>query len=130
MGLRHTIISSLANGGVHPKTAQLLARHSTISLTMDRYTHTLQGQEAAALSVLPDYALPQAGGAPSAKQCRTDTTANKLASIHEVEKTPVNTVFSRGMLGIGIEPTPLSGQEPKSCASASFATRAGGAVII
>jgi hypothetical protein len=33
--LRHTFISNLAAGGVHPKTAQGLARHSTITLTMD-----------------------------------------------------------------------------------------------
>ena len=26
-------------GGVHPKVAKELARHSTIALTMDRYTH-------------------------------------------------------------------------------------------
>src|SRR5579859_4879360 len=39
-GLRYTFISNLARGGVHPKTAQHLARHSTIALTMDRYTHT------------------------------------------------------------------------------------------
>ena len=37
--LRHQYISNLAAAGVHPKTAQTLARHSTITLTMDRYTH-------------------------------------------------------------------------------------------
>jgi integrase len=37
--LRHTFITSLARAGVHPKTAQTLARHSTITLTMDRYSH-------------------------------------------------------------------------------------------
>jgi integrase len=52
--LRHTFISNLANGGVHPKTAQALARHSTIALTMDRYTHVRRSEFAAALSVLPD----------------------------------------------------------------------------
>jgi len=52
--LRHTFISNLVNGGVHPKTAQMLARHCTITLTMDRYTHTLRGAETAALAVLPD----------------------------------------------------------------------------
>jgi hypothetical protein len=51
--LRHTFITNLANGGVHPKTAQTLARHSTITLTMDRYSHTLRGAESAALAVLP-----------------------------------------------------------------------------
>jgi len=51
---RHTFVSNLARGGVHPKTAQQLARHSTITLTMDRYTHTGQGAAAAALDTLPD----------------------------------------------------------------------------
>ncbi len=59
-GLRHTFITSLANGGVHPKTAQILARHSDINMTMSRYTHSLRGAEAAALSSLPDYTLPEA----------------------------------------------------------------------
>jgi integrase len=52
--LRHTFITNLANAGVHPKTAQTLARHSTITLTMDNYSHTLREQEADALAVLPD----------------------------------------------------------------------------
>jgi len=52
--LRHTFISNLARGGVHPKVAQSLARHSTITLTMDRYSHTLVGEHADALAVLPD----------------------------------------------------------------------------
>lgn len=37
--LRHQFISTLARSGAHPKEAQALARHSTITLTMDRYTH-------------------------------------------------------------------------------------------
>ena len=36
--LRHTFVSNLANS----KMAQPLARHSTITLTMDRYTHSLE----------------------------------------------------------------------------------------
>jgi integrase/recombinase XerD len=56
--LRHTFISNLASGGIHPKTAQALARHSTITLTMDRYTHTLRGDQADALAVLPDLSRP------------------------------------------------------------------------
>ena len=56
--LRHTFITNLAIGGVHPKTAQSLARHSTITLTMDRYTHRYAGDDAAALDVLPDLSAP------------------------------------------------------------------------
>jgi integrase len=52
--LRHTFISNLAAGGVHPKTAQRLARHSTITLTMDRYTHLRREDLAGALDTLPD----------------------------------------------------------------------------
>ncbi|HEY8666419.1 MAG TPA: tyrosine-type recombinase/integrase, partial [Tepidisphaeraceae bacterium] len=52
--LRHSFISNLAAGGVNPKTAQTLARHSTITLTMDRYTHLYAGDMAAALDALPD----------------------------------------------------------------------------
>jgi integrase len=52
--LRHTFISNLARGGVHPKTAQALARHSTITLTMDRYSHTVREELTDALTCLPD----------------------------------------------------------------------------
>jgi integrase len=52
--LRHTFMSNLAAAGVHPKTAQSLARHSTIALTMDRYTHLYEGNLMAALNKLPD----------------------------------------------------------------------------
>ena len=52
--LRHTFISNLARGGVHPKVAQTLARHSTITLTMDRYSHTVVEDLRDALTALPD----------------------------------------------------------------------------
>ncbi|GAA4424238.1 hypothetical protein GCM10023155_10030 [Bremerella cremea] len=37
--LRHYFVSNLSRGGVHPKMAQKLARHSDINLTMNTYTH-------------------------------------------------------------------------------------------
>jgi site-specific recombinase XerD len=51
--LRHQFISSLAKAGVHPKTAQELARHSTITLTLDRYSHVGLYDQGAALASLP-----------------------------------------------------------------------------
>ena len=54
--LRHSFISNLATGGVHPKVAQQLARHSTISLTMDRYTHLAVLDMTAGLEALPTIA--------------------------------------------------------------------------
>ena len=56
--LRHTFISNLAGAGVHPKTAQTLARHSTITLTMDRYSHVYRNDLTAALDALPDLSQP------------------------------------------------------------------------
>jgi integrase len=57
--LRHQFISNLASAGVHPKVAQTLARHSSIVLTMDRYTHLALSDQTAALDKLPP--LPGAG---------------------------------------------------------------------
>jgi integrase len=37
--LRHGFITYLVTANVPPKVAQMLARHSTITLTMDRYAH-------------------------------------------------------------------------------------------
>jgi hypothetical protein len=54
--IRHQFISSPAAAGVHPKVVQILARHSSITLTMDRYTHMGLLTQTAALEMLP--ALP------------------------------------------------------------------------
>ncbi len=51
--LRHTFITNLTRAGVHPKIAQRLARHSTITLTMDRYSHTVTGELVDGLDALP-----------------------------------------------------------------------------
>jgi integrase/recombinase XerD len=51
--LRHQFISSLASAGVTPKMAQELARHSTITLTLDTYSHTSVNEQADALNRLP-----------------------------------------------------------------------------
>ena len=56
--LRHSFISNLVSGGVHPKLAQQLARHSTIALTMDRYTHVGLLDMTAALESLPTVSAP------------------------------------------------------------------------
>ena len=56
--LTRTFITNLCNGGVHPKAAQALARHSTITLTMDRYTHLSVASYTDALDALPDLDVP------------------------------------------------------------------------
>jgi len=52
-GLRHTFITNLGRASVSPKTAQLLARHSDIKLTMQIYTHVAPVEQAAAIKALP-----------------------------------------------------------------------------
>ena len=63
--LRHTFITNLARSGVHPSTAQTLARHSTITLTMDRYTHTMPEQLAVAVQKLPHLSIGDEAAARS-----------------------------------------------------------------
>ena len=51
--LRHTFITRLVRSGVAPAVAQKLARHSTITLTLDYYTHVFVDDERDALDRLP-----------------------------------------------------------------------------
>lgn len=66
--LRHTAGSLLAANQVSPKVAQALMRHSDINLTMTRYTHVYRGQEAEAISRLPDLRQPPMLPAPVANE--------------------------------------------------------------
>ena len=56
--LRHTCGSWLAAAGVHPKIIQRIMRHSTITLTMDRYTHAFKSDGIEAVAKLPDLSCP------------------------------------------------------------------------
>jgi integrase len=58
--LRATFITNLSRAGVTPKTAQTLARHSTIDLTMNTYTTLGVLDQAAAVEALPP--LPKLAG--------------------------------------------------------------------
>jgi integrase/recombinase XerD len=51
--LRKTFITNLSRAGVSPKTAQLLARHSDINLTMNTYTMLGVCDQASAVESLP-----------------------------------------------------------------------------
>ena len=51
--LRHTFVTNLGKAKVSPKTAQTLARHSDISLTMKIYTHIDQEDQIEAINALP-----------------------------------------------------------------------------
>ena len=60
--LRKTFITNLTRTGAAPKTAQLLARHSDINLTMNTYTMLGVLDQVAAVEALP--AVPDSKGRP------------------------------------------------------------------
>ncbi|MHC4718569.1 MAG: tyrosine-type recombinase/integrase [Planctomycetota bacterium] len=72
--LRHTAGSLLAASGAHPKVAQSVMRHSTIELTMSRYSHVFAGQEADAVAALPDL-----DAAPAKQRAKATGTDNAKA---------------------------------------------------
>jgi integrase len=57
--LRHSFITNLARSGVHPSDAMALARHSTITLTMNFYTHTKRESLRKILNEQPDLTVVQ-----------------------------------------------------------------------
>ncbi len=57
--LRHTYITRLVKAGVNSKTAQTLARHQDVSLTLNVYSHVELIDRAAALRLLPKLDLPE-----------------------------------------------------------------------
>ena len=60
--LRYSTGSLLAASDAHPKVAQAIMRHSTVELTLRRYSHIYKGQESEAVAVLPDLSQPSREG--------------------------------------------------------------------
>lgn len=56
--MRHTAGTLLTQAGVHPKLVQAFMRHSTITLTMDRYTHVGLRDHGDVLDALPAVEVP------------------------------------------------------------------------
>jgi hypothetical protein len=52
--LRGSFITGLVHSGCNPKTAQMLARHSDVNLTLGVYTYSGTATRAQALAMLPD----------------------------------------------------------------------------
>ena len=76
--LRHTFITNLAVGGVHPRTTQELARHSKIELTMQTYTHLRLVDLHGALESLPEpsVSLPESLPVACLDAASTRTTSH------------------------------------------------------
>ncbi|MCZ2343894.1 MAG: hypothetical protein LC104_19165 [Bacteroidales bacterium] len=58
--LRHLFITRLVAAGVHLKDAKELARHSTSTLTIDRYSHVELADNAAAIARMSPISSPSA----------------------------------------------------------------------
>jgi integrase len=76
---RHTFITNLGRVGVHPKTAQTLARHSDIRLTMNVYSHTDLAEKTEAVRRLPG--LWECAQVTTWRKWATDVTSGR--SINE-----------------------------------------------
>jgi integrase len=67
--LRHTFITLVVNSGASVKVAQVLARHSTPTLTIGRYAHADMADKQAALNALPSLTVraeeARTGSAPT-----------------------------------------------------------------
>jgi integrase len=80
---RHTFITNLGRVGVHPKTAQTLARHSDIRLTMNTYSHTDLAEKTEAVRRLPG--LWECSGSAPESQDGTDGQSVSQSTDEETE---------------------------------------------
>ena len=103
--LRHSTGSLLAASGAHPKVAQALMRHSTIELTLGRYSHIYKGQESAAVAGLPDLSQPsrqsqqaQATGTNGAEMASDDPQKNLAQNLALLCRKQRNSVGADGQI--------------------------------
>ena len=74
--LRHRFVTELVRAGVAPKDAKELARHSTITLTMDRYSHVTARDTAAAVARLDMPSNPASGQKAPVGAAKGDVTVS------------------------------------------------------
>jgi len=113
--LRHTFITSLANAGIHPSVAQALARHSTITLTMDRYTHSPMETRTTALEALPDLSRPpmeaaQVASGTDDRICLGDLLSQNKATKPDSSR-PIQTTDSATSTTHGAQKHPMNTEE-------------------
>jgi hypothetical protein len=99
--LRMTFITNLTRSGVSPKTAQTLARHSDINLTMGVYTRLGVMDQAAAVEALPP--VPTSARPDSAQRVRATGTYGRTGALERAKKVP--TMVPRGAENGAIQPT-------------------------
>ncbi len=106
--LRHQTGSLLVASGCSPKVAQQILRHTDVNLTMGIYTHTMHGQEAAAIESLPDLSSPSIESQRAMKTGTFDTDESLSKSCFQDGKTRAATDASGKETAI-VAQTPASG---------------------
>jgi hypothetical protein len=118
--LRHTCGSWMAAAKVHPKLIQEHMRHSTINLTMNRYTHVFKRDQAAAVASLPTLAPESVlatgtDGAGDERGKKRDTAGGRKAhtpGIHmesDRVQTPARSSGETAVSPCGAEKKPRTG---------------------
>ena len=70
-----------AYAGGHPKLVQQLARQCDIELTMNRYSHSLQEDEAVVLNVLPSFPSVSDGNRPPRQALQATGTEDAAPTV-------------------------------------------------
>jgi len=96
--LRHTFITNLVRAGVMPAVAMKLARHSTIALTIDRYTHVGETDAASSLAKLPAPRVAP-GVATPARGCGPVTTGDESRGAEAATAGPARNATILGDCG-------------------------------
>jgi hypothetical protein len=120
--LRHTYVSMLDRAGVSAKTAQALARHSDVRMTLNRYTHADQASMARAVNGL---GLPGIGStlpneAPTYDQLAAAVVvlrgvlAGLLGADHGRQSAPANSGLFAATFALKIDPPGNSLTQPET----------------
>jgi integrase len=102
--LRHWYISLLAVGGCHPKTLQTLARHATVTLTLERYAHVELSHTAEALKALPGLPARLVGANAPKESAGGGAEPHVQAHVHGHVENPVTGGPARAVDG-NVEPS-------------------------
>ena len=107
---RHTFITSLERASVSPRTAQSLARHSDIRLTMGVYTHIELHDQRAAIESLPAPPVRPAGSDQHVEELRATGTDDV-----EMANPVVPTMVPRGAENGAIQLASEGGETVPNC---------------
>jgi integrase len=77
--LRHTFLSRLGRSGASPKAMQMLARHTTVQLTLGRYTHASLHDLDGAVNALPP--LPTDAPSTGRDELRATGTDGRVGTL-------------------------------------------------